>query len=245
MNKIFSIDKNGVSKAVQDMATFCGILNNTIKNLKECGFMDEVTEPIAKELAMLNSDTIKASLRRSYENKAASIEIPFEKRRFMASMRDAMSEIDTIVGKMRDAIAKDSLHLPLRIKGDDSNINPDRLNYIIIRGGMVTYDIDKIKETYTCWMSNKTEAFVKKAKTLYKQLIEFDREVRLLSAATGNFIYGVGSVEDNDVDSIISAADGVIHLDLRLIKYLDCDNADELLRSDKVFNNSQIWVPES
>ena len=75
-------------------------------------------------------------------------------------------------------------------------------------------------------------------------MIDFDREVRLLSAATGNKMYGIGGADNGYFDSLISVGDGIIHLDLRVVKNLDFDHADELLNSDKQFENSKIWGAE-
>ena len=243
MNKQTQIftDEHGISKTVKDMVTFCNILNNTIKTLKEQGLMGEVTEPIAKELAMLNTDTIKASLRKTYEDKAATIEIPFEKLRFMAGLKNVFELTDVIVGKMAETIASEAVHLPLRIKDDPSNINAERLKYIIVRAGMVTYDIDKIKEEFTYTLSTTAESFIKRARALHKQMVEFDRDVRLLSGDTGNLIFGIGEVGDSYCDSLISIGDGIIHLDLRLVKNLNFVKAEKLLNSKKQFDNSMIW----
>ena len=55
----------------------------------------------------------------------------------------------------------------------------------------------------------------------------------------------VGAITDETVKELAMLnADGIIHLDLRVIKNLDFDHADELLNSDRQFENSKIWGAE-
>lgn len=209
--------------------------------MKERGvIVGEVTEAMVKELAMLNADGIKAELSKAYEVESGKIAIPFEREKFLTSMNEALAAVDGVVEELRLTISNSGLKLPLRHQGDPSNLNGERVKYIILKNGVVTFDSDKVIEENTYQPQGGAEDFIIRAKALHKQMIDFDREVRLLSAATGNKMYGIGDADNGYFDSLISVGDGIIHLDLRVVKNLDFDHADELLNSDKQFENSKI-----
>ena len=159
-------------------------------------------------------------------------------------MNEALAAVDGAVNELRNTIANKGLKLPLRHQGDPSNLNSERLKYLVLKDGIVSFDRDKVIEENTYQPQGGAEDFIIRAKALHKQLVDFDREVRLLSAATGNMMYGIGDADNGYFDSLISVGDGIIHLDLRVVKNLDFDHADELLNSDRQFENSKIWGAE-
>ena len=243
--KSFIMDMNRIGKMNADLENYCGFLNETIKAMKERGvIVGEVTETMVKELAMLNADGIKAELRKAYEAESGKIAIPFEREKFLNSMNEALAAVDGVVEELRLTISNSSLKLPLRHQGDPSNLNGERVKYIVLEDGIVSFDRDKIIEENTYQPQGGAEDFIIRAKALHKQMVDFDREVRLLSAATGNMMYGIGDADNGYFDSLISVGDGVIHLDLRVVKNLDFDHEDELLNSDRQFENSKIWGAE-
>lgn len=239
------MDMNRIGKMNMDLETFCGLLNESIKAMKERGvIVGAFTVEMVKELAMLNADGIKAELRKAYEAESGNIAIPFEKERFLKSMNEALAAVDGAVNELRETVTKSSVKLPLRHQGDPSNLNEERLKYLTLKDGVVSFDRDKVIQDNTYQPQGGAEDFIIRAKALHKQLVDFDREVRLLSAATGNYMYGIGDSENNYHDSLITVGDGIIHLDLRVIKNLDFDHEDELLNSDRQFENSKIWGAE-
>ena len=238
-------DTNRIEKMNADLTAFCGLLNESIKAMKERGvIVGAITDETVKELAMLNADGIKDELRKAYETESGNIAIPFERERFLNSMKEALAAVDGIVGELRVSISNNSLKLPLRHQGDPSNLNAERLKYLVLKDGVVSFDREKVIQDNKYQPQGGAEAFISRAKALHKQMIDFDREVRLLSGATGNYMYGIGDSENNYHDSLITVGDGIIHLDLRVIKNLDFDHADELLNSDRQFENSKIWGAE-
>ncbi len=243
--KSFLMDMNRIGKMNLDLETFCGLLNESIKAMKERGvIVGAFTVEMVKQLAMLNADGIKAELRKAYEAESGKIAIPFEREKFLNSMNEALAAVDGAVNELRNTIANKGLKLPLRHQGDPSNLNSERLKYLVLKDGIVSFDRDKVIEENTYQPQGGAEDFIIRAKALHKQLVDFDREVRLLSAATGNMMYGIGDADNGYFDSLISVGDGIIHLDLRAVKNLDFDHADELLNSDRQFENSKIWGAE-
>ena len=238
-------DTNRIEKVNADLTAFCGLLNESIKAMKERGvIVGAITDETVKELAMLNADGIKDELRKAYEAESGNIAIPFERERFLNSMNEALAAVDDAVNELRETITKSSLKLQLRHQGDPSNLNEERLKYFVLKDGVVSFDRDMVIQDNTYQPQDGAEDFIIRAKALHKQMVDFDREVRLLSAATGNYMYGIGDTENNYHDSLITVGDGIIHLDLRVIKNLDFDHADELLNTDKQFENSKIWGAE-
>ena len=87
------IDTNRIAKTNTDLENFCHILNESINGMKKRGVIaGEITEAMVKELAMLNAEGIKSELRKSYEAESSKISIPFERRKFLESMNQALAE---------------------------------------------------------------------------------------------------------------------------------------------------------
>ena len=148
--KSFLMDMNRIKKMNADLENYCGFLNNTIKAMKERGvIVGEVTEAMVKELAMLNADGIKAELSKAYEVESGKIAIPFEREKFLNSMNEALAAVDGVVEELRLTISNSGLKLPLRHQGDPSNLNGERVKYIILKNGVVTFDSDKVIEENT------------------------------------------------------------------------------------------------
>ena len=239
------IDTNRIAKTNTDLENFCHILNESINGMKKRGVIaGEITEAMVKELAMLNAEGIKSELRKSYEAESSKISIPFERRKFLESMNQALAKVEGAVEELGEIISQSSLKLPLRETGSTTNLNAKRLKYLVLKDGVVSFDRAKVVEDNTYKPSGEAEDFIMRAALLHRQLVDFDREVRLLSGANGNMIYGIGEADSVYCDSLISVGDGVINLDLRLIKLLDFANADELLKSNRQFENSKIWGKE-
>ena len=84
------------------------------------------------------------------------------------------------------------------------------------------------------------EILKKQALKLHRELVKFNRTVRLLSK--GN-VHGLGEMDNAYHTTIISCdGEGVIHLDLRQLSKLDYDNQKALL-ADKETNipDPKIW----
>jgi hypothetical protein len=78
--------------------------------------------------------------------------------------------------------------------------------------------------------------FIKRAKSLYNQLVTFDKECRALS---GSNLFGLSYVNSDAVFSVDE--NHIIHLDLRHIDLMDFSNRDELLKKANNIKNSKIW----
>ncbi len=76
-------DTNRIEKMNADLTAFCGLLNESIKAMKERGvIVGAITDETVKELATLNADGIKDELRKAYEAESGNIVIPFERKGF-------------------------------------------------------------------------------------------------------------------------------------------------------------------
>lgn len=143
-------DMNRIGKMNLDLETFCGLLNESIKAMKERGvIVGAFTVEMVKQLAMLNADGIKAELRKAYEAESGKIVIPFEREKFLNSMNEALAAVDGAVNELRNIIANKGLKLPLRHQGDPSNLNSERLKYLVLKDGIVSFDRDKVIEENT------------------------------------------------------------------------------------------------
>ena len=237
-------DGNRISKMCADLETFCGLMNDLIAKLRDHGIFAkdfEVTDEIVKDLAILNADSIKANLKAAYELEAAGIAIPVKRQEFLDSLLDAYQIIDKVIAETREIIDKSGVRFYFRGCDDICRyISDERVKYLSIKKGKVIYDQKMIEDDNTIYASgNYFEDFIKRAKALHQQMVDFDREVRILSAAKGSIIYGIGD-ENAYNDSLITASDGVIYLDWRMRNHIAFEDADEALKSGIAINNSKI-----
>lgn len=231
-------DGNRISKMCADLETFCGLMNDLIAKLRDHGIFAkdfEVTDEIVKDLAILNTDSIKANLKAAYELEAAGIAIPVKRQEFLDSILDAYQVIDKVIEETREIIYKNRLRLYFaRYDGYMSN---ERAKYISIKKGKVVYDRNFVEDDNTIYASgNYYEDFIKRAKALHQQMVDFDREVWIRSGAKGSYVHGIG----DDDNSLITISDGIIYLDWRRLGYISFEDADGALKSGIVINNSEI-----
>ena len=239
-----SRDGNRIARMCADLETFCELMNDLIAKLRDHGIFAkdmEVTDEIVKDLAMLHTDSIKANLKAAYELEAAGIAIPVKRQEFLDSLLEAYQIIDKLIDETREIIDRKKLRFYFRGCDDICRyISDERVKYLSIKKGKVIYDQKMIEDDNTIYASGDYfQDFIKRAKALHQQMVDFDREVRILSAAKGSIIYGIG---DNHAynDSLITASDGVIYLDWRVLNHIAFEDADEDLKSGIAINNSEI-----
>lgn len=237
-----SRDGNRIARMCKDLETYCGFLNEMITKFKNQGlFTGEITESQVKELAMLNADSIKAEIKASYELEAADITIPFKRQQFLDGLFDVYQAIEIIFDEMRETLRKNVFKFYFKESPYDL-VSGLRVPYITIKNGKIVYDKQKVEDDNTIYASGDYfQDFIKRAKALYQQMVDFDNEVRLLSNAKGHLIYGIGYGDNEYFNSLITiGGKGTIILDWRELKNLEFENADEILKNGNYINNSEI-----
>lgn len=236
-----SRDGNRIARMCADLETFCGLMNDLIARFKDHGIFAknmEITDEIVKDLAILKTDSIKANLKAAYELEAAGIAIPVKRQEFLDSLLDAYQVIDNVIAETRNSLYKNRLRLYFGVF--DGQISDVRVKYISINKGKVVYDRKMIEDDNTIYASGDYFLdFIKRAKALHQQMVDFDREVRILSEAKGSITYGIG--DDGDYKStLITVSNGVIELDWNQLRHIEFEDADELLKNGFTINNSEI-----
>lgn len=239
-----SRDGNRIARMCADLETFCELMNDLIAKFKDHGIFAkdmEVTDEIVKDLAMLHTDSIKANLKAAYELEAAGIAIPVKRQEFLDSLLEAYQIIDKLIDETREIIDRKGVKLYLSGYDDLCRyISDERVKYISVKKGKVVYDRKMIEDDNTIYASGDYfQDFIKRAKALHQQMVDFDREVRILSAAKGSIIYGIGDVDAYN-DSLITTSDGMIYLDWNQLRHIEFENADEALKNGITINNSKI-----
>ena len=230
-----SRDGNRIARMCADLETFCGLMNDLIARFKDHGIFAknmEITDEIVKDLAILKTDSIKENLKAAYELEAAGIAIPVKRQEFLDSLLDAYQVIDNVIAETRNSLYKNRLRL--YFGAFDGQISDVRVKYISINKGKVVYDRKMIEDDNTIYASGDYFLdFIKRAKALHQQMVDFDREVWIRSGAKGSYMHGIG----DDDNSLITISDGIIYLDWRRLGHISFDDADGALKSGIVINN--------
>lgn len=230
----FLRDSNRIQSYTLDLENYCTKFNELIKQLRDNKLIVTLTDQIMKDLAQNVTGSLKDQLREKYEADAASITLAFARQRFLDGLLDAYIQIDKIVSDYHEEIYKNRLALQLTLSDND------RTQYLTLKDQIVCFDRARLIEENTLYLSgNYTQDFIGRAKLLFQQLADFDREVRLISKG---FLQGITTESGTrHKEALITCDDlGKIYLDWRLLPFLDFDHAEELLSTDQQFDNKEI-----
>lgn len=231
-NKSFMRDENRISRFCKDLEAFCKQMNNLIGRLQESKLIVKVTDQIVKDLTIFKTDSLKKQISEEYEKEAEFISSAFAKQRFLDGVLDAYVLIDQIVGSFEKQLSDRKLSLGLSLTGSE------RTEFITFKDDQVSFDRDKVIEQNSIhFTGDYAQDFINRSKLLFNMLADYDREVRLLSHGA---IAGI-SAEDSYKDGLLYV-NGIckLFLDWRLLPNLDFENAEQLLSSNKQFDNKEI-----
>lgn len=240
-------DDYRIARIKADLEAFCEVLNWAIAKFNEWGiYKSEFTEDMMKELAILKTDTLRAEVKAAYELEAAGIAIPFRRQKFLDGLIDEVyPSIDIVITQMMERLNRKCLDF--YFKGFNESclyISIDRIKYLSMSKGKAVYDKVMVEADNSNYASGEYFAdFVKRTKILYQMMLDYDREVRILSGHKGELTLGIG--EDTVYhDSIITVTDDKIHLDWRALRHIEFEDANQILSKGREIDNSKIWGTE-
>ena len=233
--KLYQRDYNRIQRYTKDLESFSKEISKLIETLKEKKLLVSLTDQILIDLCNYNTGSLKEDLKQDFQKEAAFISNAFARQKFLDNLLDAYIDIDQLVSKFAERMETEKLALSLTLAPSD------RAEYLTIKNGEVSFDSQKVIENNTIYLTGEyAEDFIKRAEQLFKQMVDFDREVRLLSKGS---LFGIASEAGFALgaDGLISV-NGLskIFLDWRLLSQLDFSHAKQLLSSDRTFDNSEI-----
>jgi len=215
----------------KDMETYCGCLNRAVEAFRAKSIYDgDISEQIARELCVLKADAITNEIKTAYAKDIQATILPFKKRRIREQMKDALGEVGTVLNGLQIDIERNKIGLRKNIS------SYDRMPYIVVSEGKISYDKERIIEENTVYSDADRKEFIERARRLYDALVSFDKECRALS---GGNLFGLSDLSSDAVITIDELH--TIHLDLRHIDWLDFADREELMKKADNIKNSKVW----
>ena len=181
-NATLAKDENKIRKQQSDLSEFCNLLNRLFAEFVKNGYigLKDITVEMMRAAAKFDAEPIVKAVTDMYAKEASRIKYERAKRDFLKGSSDAEREISAAIEKYKIYYEKSALKF---YKPQDGLLW--RLKYLTLQNGYISFDGSKLIEdnTYNI-LSEKQADFLNRAKSLYEQIISFNKECEELSGGT-------------------------------------------------------------
>lgn len=199
-----------------DLTAFCKLINTLVAKLENKGFISvtEVTPNILNAIAEFEYTPLVEVVAKKYDVEAERIEYERAKQDFLKGFDEAKNEIISLFEQAKQEYTNNAVHFYKPHEGGYW-----RLEYLTIIDNGISFDDAKLKEHNCQRVKNKEHAkFLKRAKKLYYDIVDFNNEV---SKRSGSAIMGVSGI-DATTEAIITINEaGEIIFDANVTSYMD------------------------
>lgn len=216
VNDLLGNSQSRYANQKADLTAFCNLINTLISELEDKGFISatEITPNILCAIADFECTPIVEVVARKYNIEAERIEYERAKQDFLRGFDDAKGEIIAIFERTKQEYSNKALHFYKPQEGGYW-----RLEYLTITDKGISFDEAKLKEHNCQRVKSKEHAkFLKRAKKLYSDIVDFNKEV---SKHSGNVIMGVSGI-DATTEAVITINEaGEIIFDANVTSFMD------------------------
>lgn len=173
IGSVLSKDTSTIDKGLADLKAFCPHINKLINGFCKAQYITkaDITDGIAKSLAVFDPSALKDVISVRYEQEGASIQYSVARQQFMKGLHDVLDDIDAECRKSFGEYEREKLS-----KGYCLELH-ERLQYLKVEDGLVSYDGDMLAETYTETVTTQEQAdYLNKAREVYINICELNAE---------------------------------------------------------------------